>query len=251
MSKLSFRIIELSKYKQKKLLILTKTKMAETKAAAKPVDHGPAQLEKKTATKPAAKKIPKEEIMQKHAQMVWFIQNVVGTIESELKRMKLILAQLAKFDPENPDFLNALESEIKEVMGTGDLKSYNEENMEVIEGKFDGYFMVGADQKKYPVPLNYSSKTKLVPGDILKLKIMEDGKFIYKLIQPVERKHIRATLSRTDDNKFIAVTDEGKNYFLNQAAVTFFKGKPGDELYILVNDKEEGGFAAIEAIIKK
>ena len=44
--------------------------MAETKAAAKPVDHDPAQLEKKTATKPAAKKIPKEEIMQKHAQMV-------------------------------------------------------------------------------------------------------------------------------------------------------------------------------------
>ena len=165
--------------------------------------------------------------------------------------MKLILAQLAKFDPENPDFLNALEAETKDVMGSGDLKSYSEENMEVVEGKFDGYFMVGADQKKYPVPLNYSSKTKLVPGDILKLKIMEDGKFIYKLIQPVERKHIRATLSRTDDNKFVAVTDEGKNYFLNQAAVTFFKGKPGDELYILVNDKEEGGFAAIEAIIKK
>ncbi|MBU0626690.1 hypothetical protein KKG31_04640 [Patescibacteria group bacterium] len=71
------------------------------------------------------------------------------------------------------------------------------------------------------------------------------------MIQPVERKHIRAILSRTDDNKFIAMTDEGKTYFLNQAAVTFFKGKPGDELYILVNDKEEGGFAAIEAIIKK
>jgi hypothetical protein len=86
--------------------------------------------------------------------------------------------------------------------------------------------MIGADQKKYPVPLNYSSKTKLVPGDILKLKILEDGKFIYKLIQPVDRKHIRATLSKTDDNKFVAVTDDGKNYFLNQAAVTFFKGKP-------------------------
>lgn len=205
----------------------------------------------KVAVKPVAKKTSKDEIMQKHVQMVWFIQNVVGTIESDLKRIKLILSQLSKFDPENPEFLNSLEQETKDVMGTWDLKSYSEENMEVIEGKFDGYFMVGADQKKYPVPLNYSSKTKLVPGDILKLKIVEDGRFIYKLIQPVERKHIRAILSRTDDNKFIAVTDEGKNYFLNQAAVTFFKGKPGDELYILINDKEEGGFAAIEAIIKK
>lgn len=61
--------------------------------------------------------------------------------------MKLILAQLAKFDPENPDFLNAIEAETKDVMGSGDLKTYSEENMEVVEGKFDGYFMVGADQK--------------------------------------------------------------------------------------------------------
>lgn len=86
---------------------------------------------------------------------------------------------------------------------------------------------------------------------MLKLKILEDGRFIYKLIQPVERKHVRAILSKTDDNKFVAITDDGKNYFLNQAAVTFFKGKAGDELYILINDKEEMGFAAIEAIIKK
>jgi len=111
--------------------------------------------------------------------------------------------------------------------------------------------MTGSDNKKYPVPLNYSSKTKLIPGDILKLKILEDGKFIYKLIQPAERKHVRAILTKTEDNKFVAMTDEGKSFFLNQAAVTFFKGKPGDELYILVNEKEDMAFAAIEAIIKK
>ena len=111
--------------------------------------------------------------------------------------------------------------------------------------------MVGADQKKYPVPMNYSSKTKLIPGDTLKLKVMPDGKFIYKLIKPADRKHLRAILSRTDENKFTAVTDEGTVYFLNQAAVTFFKGTPGDELYIIINEKDKGSFAAIEAIIKK
>jgi hypothetical protein len=67
----------------------------------------------------------------------------------------------------------------------------------------------------------------------------------------VERKHVRAILSMTDENKFTAVTDDGKTYFLNQAAVTFFKGKPGDELFILINEKDKGGFAAIEAVIKK
>ncbi len=200
-------------------------------------------------TKPGAqKKVNKEEIMQKHQQMIQFIQNMLGNMENDMKRIKLTLNQLTQFDPENPESVENKEIE----QATEDLKANtSEEGIEVVEGKFDGYFMIGWDQKKYPVPMNYSSKTKLVPWDILKLKILEDGRFIYKLIQPVERKHVRAILSKTDDNKFVAITDDGKNYFLNQAAVTFFKGKAGDELYILINDKEEMGFAAIEAIIKQ
>jgi hypothetical protein len=230
--------------------------MTETKKSTTPVEEKKeakvAPKVAKPATKTAAsKKVDKEEMMKKHQQMVQFVQNVLSEMESDIKRMHTILNQLAKFDPENPEVLESTQKEIDQATGGADLKTYNEENAEVVEGKFDGYFMVGADQKKYPVPLNYSSKTKLVPGDMLKLKILEDGKFIYKLIQPVERKHIRAVLSITDDNKFVALTDNGKSFFLNQAAVSFFKGKPGDELYILVNDKEDMSFAAIEAIIKK
>ena len=202
---------------------------------------------KKTPTK--ATKINTNELVEKHNQMVQFIKNTVSWIDTDLKRIKLVLNKLAKF---NPNDLKSLDDkEISDTIGSEDLKSYTEEDAEIVEGKFDGYFMIGADQKKYPVPLNYSSKTKLVPGDILKLKILDNGQFIYKLIKPVERKHIRALLSKTDDNKYTAVTDDGKTYFLNQAAVTFFKGRPGDELYILTNDKEEAGFAAIEAVIKK
>lgn len=204
-----------------------------------------------TKAKTKVSKTSKDDLMKKHEQMVQFVQNVLWEMENDLKRVKIVLNQLTKFDPENPESLVSTEKEDENLMWTDELKSYSEENMEVVEWKFDWYFMIGADQKKYPVPLNYSSKTKLVPGDILKLKILEDGKFIYKLIQPVDRKHIRATLSKTDDNKFVAVTDDGKNYFLNQAAVTFFKGKPGDELYVLANEKEDASFAAIEAIIKK
>lgn len=205
---------------------------------------------KTTSTKAGApKKVNKDEMIQKHQQMVKFVQNLLENMENDMKRIRLALNQLAKFDPEDPESVKHKDAE--QTIGEQELKSYSEENAEVVEGKFDGYFMIGADQKKYPVPLNYSSKTKLVAWDLLKLKILEDGKFIYKLIQPVERKHIRAVLSKTDDNKFVAITDDGKNYFLNQAAVTFFKGKSGDELYILINDKEEMSFAAIEAIIKK
>ena len=225
--------------------------MAETKTTTTPPEEkAPVAKTAKPVSKTAAsKKVSQEEALKKHQQMIQFVQNVLSNTEAEIKRMHIILNQLAKFDPENPESLEEVD---KEILGTiNEVKTYNEENAQVIEGKFDGYFMLGSDQKKYPVPLNYSSKTKLVAGDILKLKILEDGKFIYKLIQPVERKHIRAVLSKTEDNKFVALSDEGKSYFLNQAAVTFFKGKAGDELYILVNEKEDMGFAAIEAIIKK
>lgn len=201
-----------------------------------------------TETKKENNENKKSEIMQKHLQMVKFIQNTINNIETDLKRANIILNQLSKFDPENPETINEIEN--KEIFWESTLKNYNEENVEIIEGKFDWYFMTWSDQKKYPVPVNYSSKTKLVPWDILKLKILEDWKFIYKLIQPTDRKHIRARLSKTDDNKFIAITEEWKSYFLNQAAVTFFKWKPWDELYILINEKEDMWFAAIEAIIK-
>ena len=205
--------------------------------------------EVKEVKKAKAPKASNDELMQKYTQTIQFVQNMAANIETDLKRIHIALNQLAKFDIDHPEAFADIAT------NTGETKeevvNENEENMEVIEGVFDGYFMTGTDQKKYPVPMNYSSKTKLVPGDKLKLKILEDGKFIYKLIQPVERKHIRAILTKTEENKFVAITDERKTYFLNQAAVTFFKGKPGDELYILINDKEDLGFAAIEAVIKK
>lgn len=191
-----------------------------------------------------------EELMKNYQQLLQFAQNAVVNAEMQLKRAKLTLDQLAAFDPANPESLSAYLEAVR-ATNPEELKAYKDEDAEVIEGIFDGYYMVGADQKKYPVPMNYSSKSKLIPGDVMKLKILPDGKMLFKLIKPAERKHLRAILSKTDDNKFTANTDDGKIYFLNQAAVSFHAGTPGDELYIIVNDKDEGLFAAIEAIIKK
>lgn len=191
-----------------------------------------------------------EELMKNYQQLLQFAQNAIVNAEMQLKRAKLTLDQLSAFDPANPESLSAYLEEMR-ATHPEDLKAYKDEDAEVVEGIFDGYYMVGADQKKYPVPMNYSSKSKLIPGDIMKLKILPDGKMLFKLIKPAERKHLRAVLSKTDDNKFTANTDDGRIYFLNQAAVSFHTGAPGDELYIIVNDKDEGLFAAIEAIIKK
>src|SRR3972149_9252506 len=61
----------------------------------------------------------------------------------------------------------------------------------IIEGVFDGQNMMGPDGKKYPVPANYASKSKLVEGDVLKLTISDDGSFIYKQIGPVRSEERR------------------------------------------------------------
>lgn len=194
--------------------------------------------------------------MPKQKQSLKAVEELLSKMEVDIKRAKLLLQQMQEGKSET-DIQDGTASEtswssagISQQQLAAPLHSYHEEgNVQVIEGIFDGYFMVGTDKKKYPVPLNYSSKTKLVPGDVLKLRIMEDGKLIYKLIWQANRKFIKATLSKTDDNKFTALTDEGKMYFLNQAAVTYFKGKTGDELSIVVNSDNIGDCAAIEALI--
>jgi hypothetical protein len=137
------------------------TAKAESKAVKPTTADKPVAKATAPAKPVAAKKVNKEEMMQKHQQMVQFVQNMLGNMENDMKRIKLTLNQLAKFDPENPESVEHKDAE--QMMGAQELKSYSEENAEVVEGKFDGYFMIGADQKKYPVPLNYSSKTKLVP----------------------------------------------------------------------------------------
>jgi len=188
--------------------------------------------------------------MTKKQDQLATLEELLGKIETEVKRARLMLGQLqGKTDKELDD---SLENNIKQYEQTSqNLLSYDEwADVKVVEWVYDGYFMIGADKKKYPVPMNYSSKSKLIPGDVLKLRVMGDGKLIYKLIGQAERKYIKATLSKADETgKFTALSDEWSVYFLNQAAVTYFKGNTGDELSIIVNADGIGNFAAIEALI--
>lgn len=78
---------------------------------------------------------------------------------------------------------------------------------------------------------------------------MEDGKLIYKVIGPAPRKFLKAKLTKTEEGKFIALTEDGKTYSLNQAAVSFFKGQVGNEISIIVNATEDTLSAAVEAVI--
>lgn len=128
-------------------------------------------------------------------------------------------------------------------------REYEEEGVKVIESVYDGYFIAGPDGRKYPVPLNYSSKTKLIGWDMLKLKIMSDGSLVYKLIWQAPRKHLKATISRDTDGKYIAITSDHQKYYINQAAITFYKAQVWDEVAIIVNEQWHD-HAALEAILQ-
>ncbi|MEA3272316.1 MAG: hypothetical protein U9P90_01455 [Patescibacteria group bacterium] len=121
----------------------------------------------------------------------------------------------------------------------------------VVEGVFDGEGMVGSDGKRYDVPANYASKSKLVEGDILKLTVNPDGSFLFKQIGPSERNRVVGTLAYDPTQGRYLVTSEDKKWYILTASVTYFKGKPGDETVILVPKSAPSRWAAVENIISK
>ncbi len=125
-----------------------------------------------------------------------------------------------------------------------------DQNGGVVEGVFDGSGMMGPDGRQYSIPFNYSSKSKLVEGDVLKLTITPRGSFVYKQINPIERIRVMAKLDQDIDGNFNAISGN-KKWKLLLASVTYFKGEPGDEVVILIPKKKESKWAAIENIIKK
>ena len=119
----------------------------------------------------------------------------------------------------------------------------------IIEGVFDGEEMIDKDGRKYAVPANYASKSKLVPGDKMKLTISPDGTFIFKQIGPVERKRIVGKLQKTGDRWHILC--EGKKYQCLQSSVSYFKAKSGDKITVIVPKVGEADWAAIENLLEK
>lgn len=188
--------------------------------------------------------------MSKQKAALDSLENLLQKIEIDIKRARILINQINNNQLDDVDIEKQNTQKIEELACK--LLNYDEEDsVKVIEGVYDGYFMIGSDEKKYPVPMNYSSKTKLIPGDVLKLRIMSDWRLVYKVMGEAKKKFVKATLSKTDDGKYVWITDEGKTYMLNQAAATFFKGKPGDELSIIVNADWIGDYAAIEVIISQ
>ena len=143
---------------------------------------------------------------------------------------------------------------LNSVLGDGEIISapratvVSDPDGKVIEGVFDGQIMIGPDGKNYPVPANYASKSKLVEGDLMKLTITPDGKFLYKQIGPVERKTVIGTLTHHDDKYYVEVA--GREFEILYASVTYFHLKEGSQVSVVIPaNNDDAAWAAVEAAL--
>ncbi|MBI4992975.1 MAG: hypothetical protein HZC26_02460 [Candidatus Magasanikbacteria bacterium] len=121
----------------------------------------------------------------------------------------------------------------------------------IVEGKFNGEKMIDNDGAEYGVPANYASKSKLVEGDLMKLTITKNGSFIFKQIGPIDRKRLTGELIFNADSGQYTVNAEGKTYKVLTASITFFKGKHGDEIILVLPKDRASAWGAVDNVIKK
>ncbi|MDP2812264.1 MAG: hypothetical protein Q8O32_01065 [bacterium] len=170
------------------------------------------------------------------------LEALVYNLELELKKTKQVLGELS-----GKSSSEALNYSLKAAEFG---KEFDSDEGLIVEGVFNGQVMIGPDGKRYSVPANYASKSKLVEGDILKLTITDDGSFIFKQISPVERARLVGHLIKDKDTNTFVVLAGDKIYRVLMASVTYFKGEEGDEVVILVPKDNDSAWAAIENIIK-
>lgn len=164
--------------------------------------------------------------------------------EKQVKRLRSLIAEAETNLAAARELLNSVWGD----EGMVEVPERREVAGRVIEGVFDGSSMLGPDGRNYPVPANYASKSKLVEGDILKLTVTEDGKFVYKQIGPVERKQVIGTLVNREGTYYVEVG--GQDYRILLASVTFFRLEAGDQVTVLLPaDNDQASWAAVEASI--
>ncbi len=189
-----------------------------------------------------------DEIQQK----IEVLSALIQTAEDNIAQVKAILSQLIGQNPDIAPASYAFSGSNGNGNGNGK-KPLNGLSVacdgRVIEGVFDGESMIGPDSRRYPVPPNYASKSKLVSGDILKLTIAENGSFIYKQIGPVERVQVVGALRKIGADYHVD-TPQG-DFRVLTASVTYFKAVVGDQVTVIVPAGSSSGWGAIENVIPK
>lgn len=174
------------------------------------------------------------------ASKIALLQEMLENAESSIRSAKQLLLDLGG---------DATDLSAKYSKSAEGLRTSASPEGQIVEGVFNGQEMIGPDKKNYPVPANYASKSKLIPGDVLKLTIQDDGTFIYKQIGPAERKKIVGTLTYEDGQ--YKVMASGQAFQVLLASVTYFRAEVGDKVTLIVPELEESEWGAIENVLPK
>lgn len=144
------------------------------------------------------------------------IQTILSLIEiSEvnLKNAKNILATMMEDQGRKQ-----VESSV--VLSPGKPSREEDEATSVVEGYFDGEYMIGDNGQSYVVPPNYASKTQLIIGDRMKW-ILTSKREIFKLIQPAERLKVEGVFVIEGDNYMVLVEQLANPVKILKASATF------------------------------
>lgn len=177
----------------------------------------------------------------KNKKTILAIKDFIATAEKSLKNAKKLLKDLSEE--------NGIDLDTEISLDTSGLHSYSDENSKIIEWVFTWEEMLDWEGNKYPIPVNYASKSKLVQWDKMKLTIDSAGRMTYKQIAPIEREN-KVWLLVKEHGKYQVVAD-GETYDVLTAAVTHFKWEIWDNITIILPAGKSASFAAIEAVIPK
>ncbi len=169
------------------------------------------------------------------------IRDFIISAEKSIKNAKKLLKDVLE---ENDMSFNSETN-----LDTNGLSTYNSWEDKIVEGVFTWEDMLWVDKNNYPVPVNYSSKSKLVQWDRLKLTIAKNGKMLYKQIAPIDREFVSWLIVKELDK--YQVVAEWKTYDLLTAAVTHFKWNIWDTVTVIIPKWKDATFAAIETIVPK
>ena len=176
----------------------------------------------------------------KNKKTIIAIRDFIVTAEKSIKNAKKLLRDVLE---ENNLSLN---DEVN--LDTKWLNSYSSDDSKIIEWVFTWEDMLWGDWSKYPVPVNYSSKSKLVQWDKLKLTLAPNWKMLYKQIEPIERE-IKSWLLTKEKEKFQVIAD-WQTYNVLTAAVTHFKWNIWDTITIIIPAWKQATYAAIDNIVQ-
>ena len=185
--------------------------------------------------------IEEEVYLQADKTKTALARRLIANIRQQLDGLERVLNEGETIEPE----------ELEALLNRSRSSEGQDEKSHFVDGIFNGLEMVGEDGQSYNVPPNYSSKSKLVEGDFMRLIITDGGKFIFKQKGPIERERTVGMLVKDEQTDGWCVVADGRKFCVLPAAVSFHRGDAGDDVVVLLPKNAPSKWAAVENIIKR